>query len=65
MGYTPNSVVKFWRLELNKALYYTKEYTRASSTNNFTVAYKDENGAEKDEIIQFFLELFVSHYCSH
>ena len=62
VGYTPTSVVKFWRLELNKTLYYSTEYTRASSMNNFTVAYQDDSGAEKYGV-KFFLEL-LSNSCS-
>lgn len=57
VGYTPKSVVKFWRLELSRTLYYSTEYTRASSMNNFTVAYQDDDGAEKYGVIKFFLEL--------
>lgn len=60
VGYTPISVIRFWRLELNKSLYYAKEYTWSCSTNNYTVAYKDESGAEKYGIIKFFLELLPS-----
>lgn len=60
VGYTPTSFIKFWQLELNKTLYYSTEYTRASSTNNFTVAYQDDSGAEKYEVINFFLELLYN-----
>ena len=63
VGYTPTSVVKFWRLELNKNLYCFTEYIWASSTNNFTMAYKDDSGAEKYWVIKFFLEL-LSNSCS-
>ena len=65
VGYTPTSAIKFWRLELNKTLYYSTEYTRASSTNNFTVAYQDESGAEKYGIIKFFLELLSNPHSRH
>ena len=63
VGYTPISVVKFRRLELNKTLYYSTEYTQASLMNNFTVAYQDDSGAEKYGVIKFFLEL-LSNSCS-
>ena len=68
--YTP-SVVKSWRLELSKTLYYSTEYTRASLMNKFTMVYQDDSGAEKYGVIKFFLELLsnfflkVPHHCSH
>lgn len=56
VGFTPVNVVKFWRLEKQKSLYYSKEYTRTSKINNYTILY-DQDGTEKFGLIKYFLEL--------
>ena len=56
VGFTPVNIVKFWRLEKQKSLYYSKEYTRTSKINNYTIQY-DQDGVEKFGFIKFFLEL--------
>ena len=56
VGFTPVNVVKFWRLEKQKSLYYSKEYTRTSKINNYTILY-DQDGTEKFGFIKYFLEL--------
>ena len=56
VGFTPVNVVKFWRLEKQKSLYYSMEYTRTSKINNYSIMY-DQDKAEKFGLIKYFLEL--------
>ena len=56
VGFTPVNVIKFWRLEKQKSLYYSKEYIRTSKINNYTILY-DQDGTEKFGLIKYFLEL--------
>ena len=54
-GIVPDTVIKFWRLELHNSLFYSKEYTCTTKSNNYTVVYDD--GDKSYGVIQFFLEL--------
>ena len=56
VGFSSVNVVKFWRLEANKSLYYSREYTHSWKTNNYTTLY-ERDGAETFGFIKFFLEL--------
>lgn len=66
LGFTPVTVVKFYRLQIGRSIYYSSEYKHTTKTNNFTVMYKHPGITElKLATINFFLEVEdpSSHEC--
>ena len=52
----PQSVYKFWRLQLHRNLFYSKEYTRVKSRNSYTVHLLVGDTFEYGHI-KYFLEV--------
>ena len=39
----PSTVQKFYRIEIHNSFYYCNKYKRATTTNNHTVLYQDQD----------------------